>query len=186
MPLLVIGPTAPADRPRELSPNRMELFKVDRPVEDLVPFPRKLAVRAEIIQAGPLREEDMRVNQGVLGVIDGVEDIRFNDFGRPVPLARERPRFVIAGPVDMINLDLQIPDERIEIRRLHDDLDAEFLHLGDPRPAGLQSAGENLEARPVEVLAEDLDGLLGAPDPQLITSLQDPNCFPQGAPRTSS
>src|SRR2546429_8063047 len=60
MPLLVIGPTAPADRPRELSPNRMELFKVDRPVEDLVPFPRKLAVRAEIIQAGPLREEDMR------------------------------------------------------------------------------------------------------------------------------
>ena len=93
----------------------------------------------------------MRVDEVVLGVIDSVEHIRFDNLGRPVALARERPRLVIASSVHMVDVDLQIPAERVEVFRLHNDLHAELLQFGDPRPASQQAAGKDLEARLVQI-----------------------------------
>ncbi len=72
MPFLIVGSAAPPDRPSELPPDWTELVEVNRPVENLVAFAWKSAVFAEVVQAGPLREEDMGINQAGFGVIDGV------------------------------------------------------------------------------------------------------------------
>src|SRR5713226_6184773 len=101
----------------------------------------------------------MRVNQDILRMIDGIEDIRLDDLRPPVTPARQCSRLVVAGAIHMVDIDLQIADKGIEVGRLNNHLYPQSREFFHPRPARPQPTGEHLEPGPVEILAEDLDGL---------------------------
>src|SRR5437899_1995109 len=90
-------------------------------------------------------------------------------------LERQRARFMIAGPIDMIDVDFEFLDQRVEIARFDDDGNPQPLQLLDSWTAGAQPADEDFEAGSVQVLREDLHRFLRPADAELIADLKNSN-----------
>ena len=105
--------------------------------------------------------------------VNGIEDIGLHDLRPSLALPRQRTWFVLAGPVDMIDVYFEFLDQRVELARLDDDGNPQPLEFLDSWTAGAQPADEDFEAGSVQVLRENLNRFLRPANPELIADLQN-------------
>ena len=107
--------------------------------------------------------------------IKSVKHIGLDDLGPVVVLLRKRARLVGAGSVNVHNVDPMLPHQSGEVLWLDDDRNAEAFQLNCPYAAAQTTAGKDVEPRPVEVPAEDLQRLFRASQFQFIGEMKKAN-----------
>src|SRR5438034_2452992 len=109
---------------------------------------------------GTPREEHVGIDYRSADGVNGIEDIGLHDLRPSLALPRQRAWFVLAGPVDMIDVYFEFLDQRVELARLDDDGNPQPLEFLDSWTAGAQPADEDFEAGSVQVLRENLNRFL--------------------------
>lgn len=69
----------------------------------------------------------MPVDQVILDMIEGFEDIRFNNARPSLMLLRKCSWLIVSTPVNVIDVDLQVTGQCCDIGRLDDHTHAEVL-----------------------------------------------------------
>ena len=162
MPFLVVCAAASADRRGEGFAAHVEFRKVYRVIQRFVPDAGSLSIPADVGRLRGIRDETVAIDTMTLLFIEGMKHIGLHHARAAVTLLGECARLVCTGSMDMADVDVVLMRQFGQIGRLDEDRNAGSFQLSRTNASTQPSTDGYLKAGLVQILTENLKGLLGS------------------------